>query len=114
MHTEAASAGSTDWAQILQLYDQLCALAGGPVVSLHRAVAVAEVQGPARALELVEALELDRYHLFHSIRADLLRRLGRDEEAAGAYEAAIARTENAVERRFLVRRLGEVSARSES
>jgi RNA polymerase sigma-70 factor (ECF subfamily) len=84
------------------------------VVSLHRAVAVAEVHGPACALELVVALALERYHLFHSIRADLLRRLGRDDEAAGAYEAAIARTENAVERRFLERRLVEVRARSES
>ena len=112
VHTEAPTAQATDWGQILQLYDQLCALAGGPVVSLHRAVAVAEVHGPASALELVDSLALERYHLFHSIRADLLRRLHRDREAADAYEAAIARTDNAVERRFLERRLREVRERA--
>ncbi len=111
VHTEAPSAQTTDWGQILALYDQLSALAGGPVVSLHRAVAVAEVQGPAAALALVDSLALERYHLFHSIRADLLRRLDRYREAADAYEAAIALTDNAVERRFLERRLTEVRER---
>ena len=72
-----------------------------PVVALNRAVAVAEVEGPAVALALVDELDLDGYHLFHAVRADLLRRLGRDEEAATAYERAIARTGNAVERAFL-------------
>jgi RNA polymerase sigma-70 factor, ECF subfamily len=91
----------TDWSQILALYDQLLALTPSPVVALNRAVAVAEVQGPAEALELVDELELDGYHVFHAVRADLLRRLGRDAEAARAYEAAIARTENEVEREFL-------------
>lgn len=108
VHSDAADAAATDWAQILQLYDQLLAVAPGPVVSLHRAVAVAEVHGPGAALALVDSLQLDRYHLFHAIRADLLRRLDRDTDAARAYEAAIARTDNAIERRFLERRLTEV------
>ena len=83
-------------------------LAPGPVVALNRAVAVAEVEGPGAALALVDGLDLHGYYLFHAIRADLLRRLGRDGEAALAYEAAIARTGNAAERDFLERRLGEV------
>jgi RNA polymerase sigma-70 factor (ECF subfamily) len=110
VHSDAAAAADTDWAQILQLYDQLLAVAPGPVVSLHRAVAVAEVHGPGTALALVESLPLDRYHLFHAVRADLLRRLHRDAEAGRAYEAAIARAGNAAERRFLERRLTEVRA----
>ena len=93
----------TDWWQILRLYDQLLAIAPSPIVALNRAVAVAEVQGPAAALAVVDSLDLDRYYLFHSIRADLLRRLGRDEEALPAYEAAITRTVNASERTFLER-----------
>jgi RNA polymerase sigma-70 factor (ECF subfamily) len=101
VHSDAASAPATDWRQILALYDQLMAIAPSPVVALHRAVAVAEVQGPAAALALVDGLELDGYHLFHAIRADLLRRLGRDAEASAAYGAAIARTGNAAERAFL-------------
>ena len=72
-------------------------------MALNRAVAVAEVEGPEAALALVDGLDLDGYHLFHAIRADLLRRLGRNAEAALAYEAAIARTENAAERDFLRR-----------
>ena len=78
-------------------------------MALNRAVAVAEVDGPAAALALVDGLDLDGYYLFHAIRADLLRRLGRDAEAALAYEAAIARTENAAERDFLERRHREVT-----
>jgi RNA polymerase sigma-70 factor (ECF subfamily) len=103
VHSDAPTAAATDWGQILALYDQLLALAPSPVVALNRAVAVAEVQGPAAALALVDALDLDGYHLFHAVRADLLRRLGRDAEAAAAYEAAIARTDNAAERAFLER-----------
>jgi RNA polymerase sigma-70 factor (ECF subfamily) len=80
------------------------AIAPSPVVALHRAVAVAEVQGPAAALGLVDGLDLDGYHLFHAVRADLLRRLGRDAEAYAAYGAAIAGTGNAAERAFLERR----------
>lgn len=107
VHSDAASAADTDWRQILTLYDQLMAVAPSPVVALNRAVAVAEVEGPRAALALVNALDLDRYYLFHAIRADLLRRLGRDVEAARAYDAAIARTGNAAERDFLGRRREE-------
>ncbi|MGZ3680390.1 MAG: RNA polymerase sigma factor [Ktedonobacterales bacterium] len=105
VHSDVPAAADTDWWQILQLYNQLMSLRPTPVVALNRAVAVAEVEGPAAALALVESLDLGGYHLFHSIRADLLRRLGRNAEAARAYEAAIARTENATERDFLHRRL---------
>jgi RNA polymerase sigma-70 factor, ECF subfamily len=105
VHSDAPSAGDTDWSQILQLYDQLMSIAPTPVVALNRAVAVSEVQGPAAALALVERIDLDGYYLLHSIRADLLRRLGRDAEAALACEAAIARTDNAAEREFLRRNL---------
>ena len=104
VHSDAPTAAATDWRQILQLYDQLLALAPSAVVALNRAVAVAEVDGPAAALALVDELDLGGYHLFHAIRADLLRRLGRDAEAASAYDEAIARTENAAQRAFLQRR----------
>jgi RNA polymerase sigma-70 factor, ECF subfamily len=104
VHSDAPTAAATDWRQILQLYDQLLALAPGPVVALNRAVAVAEVEGPGVALTLVDGLDLERYHLFHAIRADLLGRLGRSAEAALAYEAAIGRAGNAAERAFLERR----------
>jgi RNA polymerase sigma-70 factor (ECF subfamily) len=80
-------------------------------VSLHRAVAVAEVHGPAAALALIGDLKLERYHLFHAIRADLLRRLERYVDAAAAYEAALERTDNAAERRFLERRIAQVRER---
>jgi RNA polymerase sigma-70 factor (ECF subfamily) len=101
VHSDAATAAETDWVQIVALYDQLMAIASTPVVALHRAVAVGEVEGPHAALTLVDALDLDRYYLFHAIRADLLRRLGRTSEAAHAYDAAIARCDNAAEREFL-------------
>jgi RNA polymerase sigma-70 factor (ECF subfamily) len=101
VHGDARDGAATDWGQIVALYDQLLALAPSPVVALNRAVAVAEVDGPEAALALVDGLELDGYHLFHAIRADLLRRLGRDDEAARAYDAAIARAQNAAERAFL-------------
>ena len=104
VHSDAPTAAATDWTQILQLYDHLLSLDPSPVVELHRAVAVAEVEGPQAALALVDALDLGAYHLFHAIRADLLRRLGRDAEAAHAYGSAIARTANASERDFLQRR----------
>ncbi|MFC8830458.1 RNA polymerase sigma factor [Streptomyces sp. NPDC057137] len=106
VHSDAPTAAATDWRQIHRLYDQLLALAPSPVVALNRAVAVAEVDGPEAALALVEGLaaELDGYHAFHAVRADLLGRLGRRTEAVAAYEAAAARTENAAERDFLRRR----------
>jgi RNA polymerase sigma-70 factor, ECF subfamily len=104
VHSDAPTLADTDWRQVLALYDQLLAMAPSPVVALNRAVAVAEVEGPAAALALVDGLELDGYHLFHAVRADLLRRLGRDQEAALAYDAAIARAGNAAEAAFLERR----------
>jgi RNA polymerase sigma-70 factor, ECF subfamily len=103
VHSDAPTATATDWSQIVQLYDQLMAVAPSPVVALNRAVAVAEVEGPDAGLALVDALALDGYHLFHAIRADLLRRLGRGGEAARAYEAAIGLTDNAAERDCLER-----------
>jgi RNA polymerase sigma-70 factor, ECF subfamily len=103
VHSDAPGTAATDWWQILQLYNQLLSLAPSPIVALNRAVAVAEVEGPDAALSLVDRLDLPGYYLFHAIRADLLRRLDRDAEAALAYEAAIARTENATERDFLQR-----------
>lgn len=103
VHSDAPTAAATDWGQILQLYDQLAALTPSPVVALNRAVAVAEVEGPKPALAHVDALELEGYHAFHAVRADLLRRLGRHTEAARAYDAAIALTENAAERAYLER-----------
>jgi len=107
VHSDAATAEDTDWRQILQLYDHLLTLEPTPVVALNRAVAVAEVQGPAAALDLVDGLDLDRYYLYHAIRADLLRRLGRPGEAARAYEGALALTENAAERAYLAARLAD-------
>ena len=114
VHSDTAprrTPGATDWDQILQLYDQLLAVAPSLVVALNRAVAVAEVSGPAAALALVDELGaapgpgtgpgLAGYYLFHAIRADLLRRLGRPADAAAAYDAALARTANAAEQAFL-------------
>ena len=104
VHSDAPSVAETDWRQILALYDQLLALAPTPIVRLNRAVAVAEVRGADAALALVDELALDDYSVFHVVRADLLRRLGRTNEAVAAYDAAVARTENAVEREFLLRK----------
>jgi len=104
VHADASSIADTDWGQIRTLYDQLMVVAPNPVVALHRAVAVAEVDGPAAALATVDSLDLDTYHVYHAVRADLLRRLGRAAEAARAYDAAIARTGNEAERAFLAGR----------
>ncbi len=109
VHSDAPSAAATDWAQIVALYDQLLVLGPNPVAALNRAVAVAEVEGAAAALALVDELDLAGYHLFHAIRADLLRRLGRNEEAVRAYDAAIARSGNDAERAFLRRRRHQLS-----
>jgi RNA polymerase sigma-70 factor (ECF subfamily) len=117
VHADAPTAASTDWAQILQLYDQLRTLAPSPVVALHRAVAVAEVHGPEVALLEVDCLDqrrLDRYHLLHAVRGELLTRLGRDAEAASALEAAIARTPNAAEQDALRRKLAGLAGRAQS
>lgn len=104
VHSTAPNAADTDWSQILTLYDQLLAISPTPVVALNRAVAVAEHEGPGAGLELVNQLELDDYHLFHTTRAELLRRLGRADEARAAYDQAIRRTTNAAERTSLERR----------
>lgn len=108
VHSVAARADETDWWQVLQLYNQLMVMAPSPVIELNRSVAVAEVEGADAALSLIEGLDLDSYHLYHSVRADLLRRRGRDSEAALAYERALALTDNRAERDFLERRLREV------
>jgi RNA polymerase sigma-70 factor (ECF subfamily) len=101
VHSDAPTAELTDWRQVRALYDQLLAFDPGPVVRLNRAVAVAEVEGAAAGLALVEALDLGSSHLFHAIRADLLRRLGRGGEADAAYATAIELTGNEAEREFL-------------
>jgi len=105
VHSDASTAAETDWWQVLQLYNQLLIIDPSPIVALNRAVAVAEVEGPDAALAVLDGLELGHYYLFHGVRADMLRRLGREDEAAIAYEAAIGRTNNLTEREFLKRRL---------
>lgn len=110
VHSDAPTAAATDWRQIVQLYDQQMALAPTPVVALHRAVAVAETDGPATALALVEPLALDGYYLWHAVRADLLQRLDRPDEAVPAYKAALARTRNPAERDQLERKLRALSS----
>ncbi|HZV01148.1 MAG TPA: sigma-70 family RNA polymerase sigma factor [Planctomycetota bacterium] len=112
VHARAARAGDTDWEEIAGLYAELVKRVEGPVVALNHAVAVAMAHGPEAGLERLALLEedLESYHLFHAARADLLRRLGRREESAVAYRAAIALTANQAERRFLERRLREVTS----
>jgi len=103
VHSDALSAAGTDWRQILRLYDQLMSTAPSAVVALNRAVAVAEVHGVGQALELVDAIDLPKYHLYHAVRADLLRRIGRTADAASAYRLALDNCENRRERDFLIR-----------
>ena len=103
VHSSALSAASTDWRQILELYDQLMSIAPSAVVALNRAVAVAEVHGVEHALQLVDAIDLPKYHLHHAVRADLLRRIGRTADAASAYRVAVEHCENKKERDFLMR-----------
>ena len=104
VHSDAVSAADTDWVQILANYDHLLALSPSPVVALNRAVAMAEVSGPAAGLAEVDELDLDGFHLFHATRADLLVRLDRPAEAADAYDRALALVANDAERRFLEER----------
>ena len=111
VHADAQRAADTDWRQILALYDLHMSIAPTPVVALNRAVALAEVDGPEAALAIVDGLALGDYYLKYAIRADLLRRLRRDAEAAAAYDAAIARTTNGAERAFLERRRDELASR---
>ena len=110
VHSDAPDAAHTDWRQIQALYDQWMAIAPGPLVALNRAVAVAEIDGPALALRLVDELALGKYHLFHAVRADLLRRLDRMPDAAAAYRAAIELCGNTRERQFLETQLRDIAA----
>jgi RNA polymerase sigma-70 factor (ECF subfamily) len=109
VHADAVTIEQTDWSQIIALYDQLLAVAPTPVVALNRAIAIGEVHGADAALALVEELDLDNYHPFHATRADLLRRLARNSEAAAAYERAAAMAPTDAERDFL--RLGGRASR---
>lgn len=109
VHTDAPDASATDWGQVAALYDQLYAVAPTPVVALNRAVALAELDGPEVALAEVDRLDLPTYHAWHATRADLLRRLGRSDEARAAYDAAIAVSGNAAERAYLARRRGSLA-----
>ena len=113
VHAEAPSAGATDWEQIVGLYDVLARVDPTPVVELNRAVAVAMRDGPAAGLTIIDALlargDLDDYHLAHSARADLCRRLGRPADARVSYQRALGLTRQEPERRFLERRLRELT-----
>ncbi|MDQ3586950.1 MAG: RNA polymerase sigma factor [Actinomycetota bacterium] len=110
-HGRAARASDTDWARIVELYTLLAQVAPGPVVELNRAAAVAMAEGPEHGLELMDRIEgLERYHLLHSARGDLLRRLGRAGEAADAYRRALELASQPVEREFLAGRLDGLSA----
>jgi RNA polymerase sigma-70 factor (ECF subfamily) len=113
VHGAAATAAATDWAEIVGLYDALLQADPSPVIELNRAVAVAMRDGPAAGLALVDAIlergDLSDYRLAHAARADLCRRLGRAAEARASYERALALTQQEPERRFLERRLAELS-----
>ncbi len=115
VHAEARTAGETDWRQIAALYRELARADGSPVISLNHAVAVAMSDGMEQGLAMIDKLgssgELDSYHLYHAARADLLRRAGRRDEALEAYERALSLTSNAVERRYLRRRVDELHNR---
>jgi RNA polymerase sigma-70 factor (ECF subfamily) len=113
VHSDAPIAADTDWHQILQLYDQLLAATPTPVVALNRAVALAEVEGPAAGIAAIEGLDLDAYAPFHITRGELLARLGYADEAGDAYDRAIALTANETERRFLLERRNGVADRAD-
>ena len=104
VHTDARDARDTDWSQVIALYDQLLRLDSSPIVRLNRAIAVAELDGPEVALAEVEGLPLEGYHPFHATRAELLRRLGRSQEARAAYDRAIGLAGNTAETAYLIRR----------
>ena len=113
VHAQAATPEATDWQRIVLLYDRLTVLAASPIVALNRAVAISMVDGPMRALEIVDELAaggaLDGYHLLHSTHAELLRRAGRLDEATAAYARALALVTNDVDRRHLERRRDELT-----
>ena len=110
VHADAESFEATDWSQILALYDQLLAMTPTPVVAMNRAIALGEVRGPGAALDVLDSLDLGEYHLFHAARADLLRRLGRHDEASQAYALAAALAPTGAERAFLTDRLETIRA----
>jgi RNA polymerase sigma-70 factor (ECF subfamily) len=111
VHAEARAPAETDWREIAGLYRELARHEPSPVVELNRAVAVAMAEGPEAGLAIIDRLRgLERYHLLHAARADLLRRLGRREEAAAAYAQALEHATNSAERSFLQRRIEEVTA----
>jgi RNA polymerase sigma-70 factor (ECF subfamily) len=114
VHADASTAEVTDWPQIVSIYERLYELHPTPVVALNQAVAVSMAEGAATALPLVDALSdpLAGYHLWHAARADLLRRIGRSEEALACYRRAYALARNEAERRFLARRIGELTCGS--
>jgi RNA polymerase sigma-70 factor (ECF subfamily) len=110
VHAHAEQPDETDWSRIVELYDQLVAISPSPVVELNRAAAIAMAAGPSEGLSLIDRIEgLDDYYLLHAARADLLRRGGRNLEAAASYRRAFALATNPVERAFFERRLAEVS-----
>ncbi|HLM63310.1 MAG TPA: sigma-70 family RNA polymerase sigma factor [Acidimicrobiales bacterium] len=108
VHADATTAAQTDWAQIVALYEHLQRLRPNAVVALNRAIALMEHRGPAAALDALDEIDLPHYHLFHATRAEVLRRAGRDDEAADALRRAIALTSNAAERRHLERELARL------
>jgi RNA polymerase sigma-70 factor, ECF subfamily len=112
VHAESSSVASTDWREVALLYDRLLRIQPSPVVELNRAVAIAECEGPEQGLRLIDALlareHLSHYHLAHSARADMCRRLGRIPEARASYEKALALAPQEPDRRFLARRLEEL------
>jgi RNA polymerase sigma-70 factor (ECF subfamily) len=112
VHAQAPTAEATDWTQIVELYNRLGQIDPSPVIELNRAVAVAMREGPAAGLALVEAIlargDLENYHLVHSARADLYRRLGKTNEARAAYQKALSLATQGPEQRFLKKRLSEL------
>ena len=110
VHADAATFDATDWSQVLALYDHLLSMTPTPVVAMNRAIAMGEVRGPQAALEVLDDLDLDEYHLYHAARADLLRRLGRHEDASQAYARAAALTASDAEHSFLTDRLEAIRA----
>ena len=114
VHSDAGTAAETDWSQIVALYDQLMSIAPTEIVALNRAIAVGELTGPGPALALIDELDLDGYHLFHSSRAAMLVRLGRHDEAETAYRRALRLTRNAAELSFLEGQLAGLAGESDS
>jgi RNA polymerase sigma-70 factor (ECF subfamily) len=110
VHTDAGSIQETDWGQVVALYDQLLAVDPTPVVALNRAIAIAELDGPAAALAILDGLQLERYHAYQAARADLLRRMGNLPAAVAAYQQAIELASNPAEQAFLRSRLDQLTA----